>query len=75
MSAARFTARAQIALSVLFIVGYFAVLAMFLFGIIRTPPTWKDALTALLGVITGGVMTIVGYWFSRQRPNETDDPK
>lgn len=74
MSLARTAARAQIALSVIFIVGYFAVLAMFLFGIIRTPPTWKDALTALLGVITGGVITILGYWFSRQRPNDKDAP-
>jgi len=75
MSLDRLAAKAQIALSVIFILGYFAVLGMFLFGFIKTPPTWKDALTALLGVITGGVMTIIGYWFSRQRPNVQDENK
>ena len=72
MSLARTAARAQIALSIVFIGGYFAVLVMFLLGYIRTPPTWKDALTALLGVITGGVLTILSYWFARQRPNDKD---
>lgn len=63
----KFVAVAQILLSVVFIVGYFFVLALFILGYIQTPPTWKDALTALLGVITGSLGTIVGYWFSRQR--------
>lgn len=75
MSLARLAARAQIALSIIFIAGYFVVLGLFLFGIIKTPPTWKDALVTLLGVITGGVMTIIGYWFSRQRPNDQEPPK
>lgn len=72
MSLARFAARAQVALSVIFIVGYFAVLATFLFGEVKTPLAWAQVLTALLGVITGSVVTIIGYWFSRQRPNDQD---
>jgi hypothetical protein len=59
---------AQIALSALFLAGYFAVLSAFLFGWIKTPPEWRDALTALLGVITGSVGTIITFWFSRSRP-------
>ena len=58
---------AQIALSVVFLIGYFGVLAAFLLGYVKTPPEWSQALTALLGVITGSVLTIVGFWFSRSR--------
>jgi len=58
---------AQITLSVLFLGGYFIVLAIFLLGYIQTPPAWRDALIALLGVITGSVGTILSFWFSRSR--------
>ena len=75
MNAAYIAARAQVWLSVLCIVGYLVVLALFLTGNIRTPPEWKDALTLLLGVITGSITTIIGYWFSRQRPNDPDISK
>ena len=65
----RLVAWAQIGLSVLFVVGYFVILTLFLLGYIQTPPAWKDALTALLGVITASVVQIMGYWFARQRDN------
>lgn len=68
--APRVIAYAQIGLSVLFLAGYFAVLVVFLMGYVRTPPEWKEALIALLGVITGSVLTIVGFWFSRSREND-----
>jgi Zn-dependent protease with chaperone function len=58
---------AQVALSVLFLVGYFLVLAAFITGQIKTPPEWEQALIALLGVITGSLTTIVAFWFSRSR--------
>jgi hypothetical protein len=59
---------AQIAISVLFLLGYFAVLGAFLLGYIKTPPEWRDALIALLGVITGAVGTVMSFWFARSRP-------
>ncbi|MGH8235413.1 MAG: hypothetical protein ACREXP_00135 [Steroidobacteraceae bacterium] len=59
---------AQILLSTLFLGGYFAVMAAFLLGYVRTSPEWRDALIALLGVITGAVGTIMSFWFSRARP-------
>jgi hypothetical protein len=65
---------AQIAISVLFLVGYFGVLAAFLLGWIKTPATWRDALIALLGVITGSVGTIMSFWFSRGRPVGAPQP-
>lgn len=67
---ARIISFAQIGLSVLFLAGYFAVLVVFLMGYVKTPPEWKEALIALLGVITGSVLTIVGFWFSRSRGHE-----
>ena len=64
---------AQIGLSTLFLLGYFAVLILFVTGNIRTPPEWKEALIALLGVITGGIGTILAFWFSRSR--ESNEPQ
>jgi hypothetical protein len=64
---------AQIFISVLFLVGYFSVLGAFLLGWIKTPPEWRDALIALLGVITGAVGTIMAFWFNRSRPAGTGE--
>ena len=62
---------AQIALSILFLGGYFFVLFMFLSGWIKTPTEWRDALITLLGVITGSVGTVVTFWFSRSRTEQS----
>lgn len=64
---AKETAWAQILLSFAFIGGYFAVLTIFLLGYARVQTEYKEALIALLGVITGGVGTVLAFWFSRQR--------
>ena len=68
MHTAKITAAAQVSLSVIFLAGYFGMLAAFLFGIVHVAPVWRDQLTALIGVLTGGVMLILQFWFSRQRP-------
>lgn len=62
---------AQIALSAVFLIGYFAVLILFVLGYIKTPTEWKEALIALLGVITGGIGVILSFWFSRSRERES----
>jgi|GEM_PF-1836408 len=69
-STERLVGFAQITLSLLFLLGYFAVLILFLLGHVKTAPEWRDALIALLGVITGAVGTIMAFWFSRGRPRE-----
>jgi len=66
----RVVAWAQIVLSVLYVAGYFVMLAMFLLGYIRTPVEWKDQLGVLIGVLTAGVMLILQFWFSRARPTQ-----
>lgn len=63
----RHAAVAQIGLSVLFIGGYFWLIFLFVEGHVKTPDGWKEALMALIGVLTAGVVQILGYWFSRQR--------
>lgn len=59
---------AQVAITAIFLGGFFAVFMCILLGYIRTPVEYKDALIALLGVITGSIGTIVTFWFSRSRP-------
>lgn len=61
------TAFAQVILSGIFIVGYFFVLWLFMSGSVHVPIEYKDAFTAYVGVLTAGVMTVLNYWFSRQR--------
>lgn len=61
---------AQVALSWLYTTGYFGVLAAFILGYAKPPPDWKDAVTALLGALTAGQLTVLGFWFSRSREKE-----
>lgn len=63
----RTAAFAQIGLSILFIVGYFSLVYLFLDGRIRTPAGWREVLMTLIGALTTGVGQILSYWFSRQR--------
>lgn len=70
----RATAYFQVMLSVVFIVGYFYVLNLFLFGSVRVPGEYHDMMIALLGVLTGALGLIMNFWFSRQRSSEGDKP-
>ncbi len=58
---------AQVVLSVVFIGGYFIVLYALLKGELNPPAEYKDTINTLMGVLTAGVGTIIGYWFMRQR--------
>ena len=62
------TAAAQIILSVIFLVAYGFVMGAFLGGWVHVAPVWRDQIGVLLGVLTGGVTTILAFWFARQRP-------
>lgn len=61
------TAYAQIALSVVFIGGYFLTLYDFVHGRIHVPIEWKDTLQTLLSLLTGGVLLVLNFWFARHR--------
>jgi hypothetical protein len=59
---------AQIALSVIFVAGYFLTVGLFILGYVRTPAAWEEMLKMLLGLLTAGVLLILQFWFSRARP-------
>ena len=67
----RATAYFQAILSVAFIWGYFYVLNLFLFGRVRVPGEYHDMMIALLGILTGSLSAIVGFWFNRQRASDS----
>ena len=63
----RLIAWAQIALSVLFLVGYFTVLILFMLGFARIPTDYKEAFAGLLSLMTGGGLTVLYFCFQRSR--------
>jgi hypothetical protein len=65
----RIVAAAQVLLSAIFIGGYFAMLGAFMAGYVKVPLEYKDAFTAILGVLTAGVGTILSFWYARSRPS------
>lgn len=68
------TAYFQAVLSIVFIIGYFEVLMLFLYGKVHVPGEYHDVIIALIGLLTGSLSTIVNFWFARQR-SSTEDPK
>jgi len=61
------TAWIQAVLSLLFIGAYFVILLLFMKGDVHVPEEFKDAFTALLGVLTATVVMVMQFWFARQR--------
>jgi len=70
MNSNRLVAAAQIALSIVYTWGYFDVLKIFLEGRVKTPSEWKDVVTALITLLTAGVLMILQFWFLRSRQQE-----
>lgn len=61
---------AQILISVLFLVGYFFLLGMFVLGLAKVDPDYKDIVNSLLSVLTAGVGGILYFWFQRSRQQQ-----
>lgn len=68
----RLIAWAQIALSVLFLTGYFTVLILFMLGYAKVPTDYKEAFAGLLSLMTGGGLTVLYFWFQRSRTAPPD---
>lgn len=66
-------AHAQLLLSVIFILGYFATLIMFMMGYAKVPIDFKEAFAGLLSLLSAGALMILQFWFSRSRQN-SDTP-
>jgi hypothetical protein len=62
---------AQFSMSILFTIGYFAVVILILLGYMKVPTDGREAFTGLIGVLTTTEVIIIGYWFSRQRQTTT----
>lgn len=60
---AKIDMRPQVALSALFIVGYFLLLGALLFGGVSIPENATEFFYVLFGVITANVPTIMQFWF------------
>lgn len=67
MSDDRVLAIAQILLSVLYTVGYFAVLILFMLGYARIPVDYKEAFAGLLSILSAAQLAIIYFWFQRTR--------
>jgi len=66
------TAYVQAILSFLFIGTYFYILIKFMDGGVRVPPEFKDAFTALLGVLTETVVMAFAFGSSGRRKSSAD---
>lgn len=60
-------AHAQLLLSVIFILGYFATLIMFMLGYAKVPIDFKEAFSGLLSLLSAGALMVIQFWFSRSR--------
>ena len=70
----RLIALAQVWLSALFLIGYFVVLILFMLGYAKIPVDFKEAFAGLLSLMTAGGLTVLYFWFQRQRTNGVPDP-
>ena len=55
--------RPQMALSALFIIGYFVILGLLMGGTITIADAMRDTVILLLGILTREVPTIMQFWF------------
>ena len=66
----------QFVLSAIFVIGYFAVLILFLKGDVHVPDEFADTFKTLLGSLSAGVGLILFFWFNRQRASGNNgEPK
>jgi len=73
LNVVRITVAAQLVLSCVFLVAYFFILVMYVLGYAQVATVWRDQVGVLLGVLTAGVGSIVGFWFNRQRHQRKDE--
>ena len=63
----------QILLSILFIIGYFTILALFILGIVRLSVEFKDVIILLIGILTREIPTIMQFWFGSSSGSKDKD--
>ncbi len=66
----------QFVISILFIVGYFITLGLFLSGIAKPDPEYQELVKSLITVLTAVVLLIAQFWIgSSAGSKDKDDPK
>lgn len=63
----------QVALSALFVVGYFGILACVLSGYARIPAEVHDLVVTLLGILGAGVAQVLNFWFGSTHGSQNKD--
>ena len=53
----------QITLSIIFIGGYFSIMALYISGHVVIPADVKDTVTVLIGIMSASVTAIMAFWF------------
>lgn len=65
----------QIALSTVFGIGYFVVLALFLGSDVSIPDSLRDPFNIVLGVLTAAISQIMNFWFGSSKGSQEKDAK
>jgi len=60
----------QLALSVIYLVGYFTIMILFMLGYSNIPENLKDTFTSLVSILTAFGGAIVFFWFQRSRSKD-----
>lgn len=68
-----FTAKAQLAIGLYFITGFFAIVVLILTKVIEIPTEFRETANALLTIMGANVGLIVTYFFQRMRAPTTGD--
>lgn len=63
----RIIAGAQIGLSVLYTVGYFAIVIMFMLGYADVPDKFENMFTGLINLLSAAQLAVIYFWFQRTR--------
>ena len=53
----------QITLSIVFVGGYFGIMALYISGHVVIPADVKDTVTVLIGIMSASVTAIMAFWF------------
>ena len=65
---------AQISLSVLYTIGFFMVIVLFMLGYARVPEQFENAFTGLMNLLSAAQLAVIYFWFQRTRANQTPTP-
>jgi hypothetical protein len=61
----------QVVMSAIYTCGYFAILYMFMQGLIKVPPEHVSMFNGLLGVLSAAQVQIINFWFGSSAGSKT----